>query len=49
MLTIRAWACGLRLIRPKSIPGSEMSAPYCARPVTFSTPSGRTGRVPTTL
>src|SRR5690349_11916583 len=26
-----------------------MSAPYCARPVTLSTPSGRMGRVPITL
>jgi hypothetical protein len=45
--TIRAWACGLRLILPHNIPGNFMSAPKLARPVTLSTPSGRIGRVPT--
>src|ERR1700730_2154 len=47
--TIRAWAYGLRLILPHSIPGIFMSAPKLARPVTLSTPSGRMGRVPTTF
>jgi len=46
---IRAWACGLRLTLPHSIPGMTMSAPKLARPVTLSTPSGRIGRVPTTF
>src|SRR5215471_1609388 len=46
---IRAWACGLRLTLPQSIPGMTMSAPKLARPVTLSTPSGRMGRVPTTF
>src|ERR1700733_9512414 len=31
------------------MPGSFMSAPKLARPMTFSTPSGRIGRVPTIL
>jgi hypothetical protein len=31
------------------MPGIAMSAPYWARPVTFGTPSGRIGRVPTHL
>ena len=34
---------------PTSMPGIAKSAPYCASPVTFGTPSGRTGRVPTHL
>ena len=46
---IRAWACGLRSTRPTSMPGADMSAPKRARPVTLSIPSGRGGRVPTTL
>ena len=46
---IRAWACGLRNTMPCSNPLRFMSAPYCARPVTLSTPSGRIGRLPTTL
>ncbi len=46
---MRAWACGLRLTLPHSIPGITMSAPKLARPVTLSTPSGRMGRVPTTF
>src|SRR5215510_13438939 len=46
---MRAWACGERRMRPTSMPGIARSAPYCARPVTFGTPSGRTGRVPTHL
>src|SRR5215471_8833277 len=46
---IRAWAWGLRLILPHSMPGIVMSAPKLARPVTLSTPSGRIGRVPTTF
>ena len=46
---MRAWACGLRSIRPWSIPGRCMSAPYWACPVTFSVPSWRMGLVPTTL
>src|SRR5688572_24883785 len=46
---IRACACGERRILPQSMPGREKSAPYCARPVTFGTPSGRTGLWPTTL
>jgi hypothetical protein len=36
-------------MRPTSMPGITMSAPYCAVPVTFGTPSGRIGRVPTHL
>ena len=31
------------------MPVSCKSAPYCARPVTLSTPSWRMGRVPMTL
>jgi hypothetical protein len=46
---MRAWAWGERRIRPTSMPGIARSAPYNARPVTFGTPSGRTGRVPTHL
>src|SRR6516164_9443762 len=46
---IRAWACGLRLTLPHSIPGITMAAPKLAFPVTLSTPSGRIGRVPTTF
>src|SRR5271155_925361 len=36
-------------MRPHSMPGITMSAPKVARPITLSTPSGRIGRVPTTL
>src|ERR1700746_2260173 len=46
---MRAWAYGERMTLPHSMPGIAMSAPYCARPVTFGTPSGRIGRVPTHL
>src|SRR6516225_4301022 len=46
---IRACACGERITLPHSMPGIAMSAPYIARPVTFGTPSGRIGRVPTHL
>ena len=46
---MRAWACGERRMRPISMPGIARSEPYCARPVTFGTPSGRIGRVPTHL
>src|SRR5436190_10538716 len=46
---MRAWAWGERRIRPVSMPGMTMSEPYCAVPVTFGTPSGRIGRVPTHL
>ena len=46
---IRACACGERSTLPYSMPGSFRSAPYIARPVTFGTPSGRIGRVPTHL
>ena len=42
-------ACGERRMQPTSIPGIAKSAPYCASPVTFGTPSGRTGLVPTHL
>src|SRR5215475_14725951 len=45
--TTRAWAWGLRSTRPTSWPGRLKSAPNRARPVTLSTPSGRTVRVPT--
>src|SRR5262245_6671598 len=45
--TIRACAWGLRSTRPTSWPGRLKSAPNRARPVTLSTPSGRTVRVPT--
>ena len=44
---MRACACGLRSTLPTNMPGSDRSAPNRARPVTLSTPSGRTGRVPT--
>ncbi len=47
MPRMRAWACGLRLMRPQIMPGMTKSAPNAARPVTLSTPSGRIGRVPT--
>ena len=40
---------GRAQMRPSSMPGIAKSAPYCARPVTFGTPSGRIGRVPTHL
>ena len=46
--TMRACACGERFTLPHSMPGRTESAPNMARPVTLSTPSGRTGRVPTT-
>src|SRR5271155_1110829 len=46
---MRACACGERRILPHSMPGIAKSAPYIARPVTFGTPSGRIGRVPTHL
>src|SRR5262245_35517710 len=46
---MRAWACGERRMRPTSMPGAVASAPNFARPVTLSIPSGRSGRVPTTL
>src|SRR6516162_2930056 len=46
---MRACACGERITLPHSMPGIAMSAPYWARPVTFGTPSGRIGRVPTHL
>src|SRR6516225_2394275 len=46
---IRAWACGERMTLPWSVPAVAKSAPYIARPVTFGTPSGRIGRVPTHL
>ena len=44
---IFACACGLRRTRPTSMLGRDLSAPNSARPVTLSTPSGRSGRVPT--
>src|SRR5687767_15282507 len=46
---MRACACGERRIFPHSMPGRVKSAPYWAMPVTFGTPSGRTGLVPTTF
>src|SRR5262249_49834944 len=46
IFTMRACACGLRNTRPTSWPGRLKSAPKRARPVTLSTPSGRTVRVP---
>ena len=46
---IRAWAWGERNTAPISIPGRAQSAPKRARPVTLSSPSWRTGRVPTHL
>src|SRR5919204_567872 len=46
---MRACAWGLRRILPYSSPVSRMSAPYWARPVTLSAPSGRMGRVPITV
>src|SRR5580704_15218588 len=46
---MRAWACGERTTLPYNVPGMAKSAPYIARPVTFGTPSGRIGRVPTHL
>ena len=47
--TIFACACGERSTLPHSMPAIFMSAPNWARPVTFSTPSGRIGLVPTTF
>src|SRR6185503_5897423 len=47
MLRMRACGCGLRSTLPMSWPCMARSAPNLARPVTLSTPSGRTGRVPT--
>ena len=49
ILRILACAWGLLSTRPTSMPGADMSAPKRARPVTLSTPSGRTGRVPMVL
>ena len=49
MRLISAWAWGERKTRPMSWPGANVSAPYFARPVTLSRPSGRGGRVPTDL
>ena len=49
MERMRACAWGLRRTWPTSMFGREKSAPKRARPVTLSTPSGRTGRVPTHL
>ena len=49
MEMIRAWACGERTTMPWSWPGRLRSAAKRARPVTFSSPSWRTGRVPTYL
>src|SRR5215475_5230588 len=46
---MRACACGERMTLPYSVPAVAKSAPYIARPVTFGTPSGRIGRVPTHL
>src|SRR4029077_999940 len=46
---MRACAWGERRMRPVSMPGIAMSEPYSAVPVTFGTPSGRIGRVPTHL
>src|SRR5665213_3244576 len=46
---ILACACGERKTNPISWPGIDASAPYRARPVTLSTPSGRGTRVPITL
>ena len=46
---IFAWACGSAGRGPTSWPGMLWSAPYLARPVTLSMPSGRSGRVPTDL
>ena len=49
MERMRAWAWGERTIAPSNMPGSRRSAPNLARPVTFSKPSGRIGRVPIDL
>src|SRR5689334_19043281 len=49
MERMRAWGWGLRSTLPISMPGMVASAPKRARPVTLSSPSGRAGRVPTTL
>ena len=46
--TIRAWACGLRSTAPCNSSLGRTSAPNTAAPITLSTPSGRTGREPTT-
>src|SRR6476619_2785652 len=43
---MRACACGLRSTHPTNWPAMARSAPKRARPVTLSTPSGRSGRVP---
>src|SRR5258708_26094779 len=39
-----AWGCGLRNTLPQLMPGMVVSAANAARPVTLSTPSGRTVR-----
>ena len=46
---IRACAWGERKKSPTSCPGALWSAPYLARPVTLSMPSGRFTREPITL
>src|SRR6185503_11821895 len=46
---MRACACGLLSTLPTIWPAMAKSAPNLARPVTLSTPSGRSGRVPTHL
>src|SRR3989442_1608426 len=49
ILTIRAWACGLRKSLACSRPRGLRSATYCTWPVTFSGPSGRGMESPTPL
>src|SRR3989442_12020222 len=47
ILTMRAWACGLRRSLACSRPRGLRSATYCTCPVTFSGPSGRGMESPT--
>ena len=49
MRVMRACACGLRSTWACSMPGMLTSTPNTACPVTLSTPSWRTGLVPTTF
>src|SRR2546427_160234 len=49
ILTMRAWACGLRRSLACSRPRGLRSATYCTWPVTFSGPSGRGMESPTPL
>src|SRR5262245_17201218 len=47
MRAMRAWAYGLRTSAAYTTPGMLMSSRYCARPVTFASPSARGADWPT--